>query len=483
MKIIIGNVKCDVVIGGKDFLLGIDIIKEMRAYLRVKADGAYFSPAYKKGRWDGYQYFCTPKGSFATGFLPQVCNFLNDLGVPLDIEDKRTNLPEFINPLNPDIKVWELRDYQFDALKKGENYIEIQGQTIYFPRGIYKAATNAGKNSLIAALHLNLKNSRTLMLIHNSEIYKQAVAFFSDIMEVGRIDSKTYDLKGFNIAMYKSLFNKAKKSVNVKKDLAEITTLIVDETHRASSSEYAQLMTMIPAGARFLVSGTPLGSKKKSSNLVIIGMSGPVLFNLENEFLMDNNYSARPIIKVYENKIEDWHKSVDYKDEVSNVIKFSNIRLNVLSDYCSEFPDKQILISVEHKDHAEFILEGLLKDFDKVEFVHGSDKSRASKIDSFKAGEVRILIATMILKEGVNIPNIDTLFLMHGGKSIITLKQLIGRVIRKQEEGEEFVDVIDFYDHGKWTAKQSRDRIRIYKKEKFEIQYMYEANGHGFPKK
>jgi len=38
-----------------------------------------------------------------------------------------------------------------------------------------------------------------------------------------------------------------------------------------------------------------------------------------------------------------------------------------------------------------------------------------------------VLLSSMILKEGVNIPNIESLWMAQGGKSKITVKQLLGR--------------------------------------------------------
>ena len=53
MKIHVGNVKCKAVIGGKDNLLPVDLSKKLREYLRVRPDGYFHSPAFRRRVWDG----------------------------------------------------------------------------------------------------------------------------------------------------------------------------------------------------------------------------------------------------------------------------------------------------------------------------------------------------------------------------------------------------------------------------------------------
>jgi len=488
MIIRVNNIKCDVTIGGKDNLLPFDIIKEMRDYLSVPVPGAYFTKAYKKKIWDGKQRFCTPKGSFATGFLPAVYNFLVSKGANVIIEDERDNLPEFNEYFDPVIGDWNLKTYadgyQADAVKAGFNWITLGDNELFFPRGIYDMATNAGKNSLIAGIHKNT-TGKSIMILHNALIFKQAIKFFSTMFDVGIIDSKKYKPTDFTIAMYKSLYNKAKKSVNVKKDLTEYVNMFVDESHRGGGNEYSKLLTMVPAGGRYFVSGTPLEGKNKGRNLMLIGLSGPTLYQVTNKQLIDKNVSAKPTVKIYLNT-PPFEQRLNYSETVDNVVRYSPERLDIIGEYCKKYPDRSILIMVEHQAHAEYINNELLEQhLVYSEFTHSTDKLKSMKIESFKNGDIKILISTMILKEGANIPIIRALIMTQGGNSSTTIKQVCGRGLRMGEEGQEEadkLDIIDFYDDAKWVAKHSRDRIRIYKKEEFDIEYQYSADGRGFPK-
>ena len=77
MKLIVNNVTTTAVSGGVDNLLDFNPIQELREYLRVRPKGYNEVEAYKKKQWDGYRYFITQKGEFATGFLPYVVAYLS----------------------------------------------------------------------------------------------------------------------------------------------------------------------------------------------------------------------------------------------------------------------------------------------------------------------------------------------------------------------------------------------------------------------
>ena len=74
-----------------------------------------------------------------------------------------------------------------------------------------------------------------------------------------------------------------------------------------------------------------------------------------------------------------------------------------------------------------------------------------------------VLITTEILKEGVNIPEIEALVIASAGKDH---RQTAGRALRGGGE----VEIHDFYDSfNKRFEKQSKKRIESYKKEGFQI--------------
>jgi hypothetical protein len=247
--------------------------------------------------------------------------------------------------------------------------------------------------------------------------------------------------------------------------------VLVHNCHRSSSEEYSKLLQKVDAGARIFVSGTPLENEDKVKNMVIIGLSGRVLGKVTNQEMIDKGVSQRPIVKFLFNNTPI-ARELDYDAEEKEVIQRSITQAENILNLCIERKDKKGVVSFIDIEHGEF-LQKWLNDSGKlgvVELVHGKDRNRAKKIDAFKEGKIDVLISSMILKEGLNIPNIHYLIRAEGGKSVITSKQFVGRAIRDDKENTT-VEIIDFY-HGsnsKYCSEHSMKRLKTYKKEGFEI--------------
>lgn len=483
MRIIVGNTICKIVIGGVDNNLDFDIYKELRKYLRIRPDDYSHSTAYRRHQWDGYRYFITAKGSFATGFLPNVTEFLTSLGVLIEIVDERGAIPRLQFPLNADLGIidgerWEARDYQMEVVKKIDNIFTVQGKEVYFPRGILDCATNAGKNSMAALLVKNLSSeARVIFLVSSVLIYEQAVEFFSQSLgyDVGQVNSKNLDFKSFTVAMAKTLLNRAKEKMTVKMTLTQMQVLIVDESDEAGSKEYSKLIQMVGAPMRIFLSGTPLNAGKVN-NMIAIGLSGKVLAKITNRELIDKGVSQNPVVKILLNP-EKVLGTLSYETEKTNIVLESKARVNAIVGILEAHTEGAVLITFNNIVHGEFMFERLCNALphETIELAHGGSKERKEILTRFKTGETRILLASMIMKKGANISNIRTLIQAQGGKSVITVKQVIGRAIR--DDGiNDSVNVYDFYDQGRIVSKHSRDRIRIYKKEGFDVELTYQNN-------
>ena len=114
--------------------------------------------------------------------------------------------------------------------------------------------------------------------------------------------------------------------------------------------------------------------------------------------------------------------------------------------------------------------------FDSISIIHGKHKDfecdRDGDLSRFKSGDLQILLASMIVKRGVNANVIRVIIRTEGGKSKTTTKQISGRAARHDGEDDD-VTMYDFYDDSKILSKHSRDRIRVYQKEGFEVNYNF----------
>ena len=132
--------------------------------------------------------------------------------------------------------------------------------------------------------------------------------------------------------------------------------------------------------------------------------------------------------------------------------------------------DKLLHIIGETKQNVKFIdpksgLEDTLE-VANIEFLSGKDstKQRQAVIEGVKQGVCKILIASTIGDEGLDLPNLDTLILAGAGKSSTRAFQRIGRVLRLYT-GKTKAFVFDFDDETPMFKRQTKARRKMYETE------------------
>jgi superfamily II DNA or RNA helicase len=361
---------------------------------------------------------------------------------------------------------------------------EVQG--LYFPRGIWDAATNSGKTAAAASVIKNVIEPRAIILVDSVDLFRQHYAFFCTVFpdEVGRIHDKYYDIRKVTLCMAGTLFNRIKKSTAVAKDIYNgFNIVIADECHRTAAKQYSYVLQRINAGMRLFMSGTPLASDNDVKNMIIVGLSSNIIAKVTKKELMDKGVSLKAVVNFYHSKQEDLEYD-DYDLEYTHGIVESKKRADQIAEICSERRNKKILINTVEIKHLVYIYEALisnklLENF-FIEYVHGQDAKREEKLAWFTAeGKNKIIISTSIMKLGLNIKDIDVLVYAQGGKAVIDLSQWSGRAERHDGVSEE-MEIVDFWDNGKYISKHSNKRKNIWLNEKFIVNYKYE-NRRGKP--
>lgn len=449
------------------------LLRKLRDVFSVYATNFEKTEAYQSGRWDGKTYFITEKGRFYTGLLPMVLKVIQDYDV--EIIDNRLNKHKLSEDLDFNVGSNVLYPEQQEAVKSLNKVIKYKDYTIPFYRGIYDLATNSGKSMICFSIINNFIGAKSIILVHREELLNQMYELFSPFYKVGIVHKKRMDLDcEVVIAMIKTLFNRSKE-VDVVKKLHTFDIVFSDECHTTGGTSQAKevLKRIEKADIRIGMSGTPLNNLDQVININTVGIFGKALYKISNKELIDLGRSTKPTLIIYKN-ISMIDNPFDYEEEYYHNIVVSEYRLGLIIDIIRQHTDKNILISFNLIEHGKFMYEEIIKSkvlpLDQIDIVHGTDKNRTNKLDSFKSGRISCLLSSMILKEGVNIPNIEVLILAHGGKSVITLKQYIGRGLRKGDKEELLV--YDFIDDGKWCLRHSKERLKLYKNEDFEIKYM-----------
>ena len=98
-----------------------------------------------------------------------------------------------------------------------------------------------------------------------------------------------------------------------------------------------------------------------------------------------------------------------------------------------------------------------------------SVKDREYALNQMRLGIRHYLFATyQLAKEGLDIPNLDRLFLATPTKTHVTVVQSLGRVGRVSPN-KDYSIVYDYIDNNGYAIKMWKDRTKIYREERCEI--------------
>ena len=255
---------------------------------------------------------------------------------------------------------------------------------------------------------------------------------------------------------------------------------IVHNCHGAASRGIWNVVRSCSASYRFGLSGTPFKRGDKQ-DLKLIALTGDIIYRVTNKEMIEDGISTPTevvMIDIPEPKIQGRkeYRLVYGEGIVHN--EFRNIAICELTDKYHQH-GKQVVIMIKEIEHGK-LLDNMLHNYKEGaylphEFIYGDTpiEQRTEILDAFKQGMVGILITSVILDQGIDIPNIDVLILAGGGASQIKSLQRIGRGLR-WNDGKEKLTVIDFVDTThRYLAKHSLDRVNSYVGEDcFDIDYI-----------
>lgn len=429
----------------------------IRQICRARPNGYRYMPKFRAGFWDGYISLMQSINVFPSGLLGIILPELDRLGCEYRLVTNRmppyqTVTPDFLQGVT-------LRDYQ----------VEAANELLKCQHGVAKMATNSGKTEVMAAIIKALYIPNTLVLLHRKELLYQTAERFSQRLgiECGLIGDGSWEPKMVTIAMIQTLSDRIHRP-DVDMDwLQRNVLLMVDECHHASSAQMMDVLSEVPGCYRFGFSGTPL-KHDMLSDLKLAAFTGTVVYDVDNAYLVNTGYSARPIIKLItleQDSYEDYTE-LSYQEAYTKFIVNNDIR----NDWIAEMAKQSsgvVLILVNRLDHGKAIAQRLPGSV----FVTGRDTTeyRQKIIQSMREGS-GIFIATPIFDEGVDIPSIDTIILAAGGNGYVKLLQRIGRGMRKKGS-DNVLRVVDFIDDtNEYLLQHSAERIDTYVTEQFETE-------------
>lgn len=339
-------------------------------------------------------------------------------------------------------------------------------------RGIIQAPTGSGKGEIVVALTKALPCT-WLFVVHRQNLVNDIAERYrknTGLEPIFYEDGMKMPTSGLVLVTFQALVAALKQcSETAEKLLALVGGLIVDECHiQAADSFFLISQRTTNAYWRVGLSGTPL-ARGDRRGVKAVGALGDIIYRIKIKTLIDEGVLAAPIIRMV--RVEQYSARATYQGVYGALVAKSTIRNQAIID-CTVDSKKPCLVFVKQDNQGNEIKKRLMKLGFNVDFVNGkvkSTKKREALATSLVRGDLDVLVASVVFQEGIDIPSLESVVLAHGGRSIISTMQRIGRGMRTDNGKKMTFEVWDIFDEGcSALEKHSKVRRAMYKREQFE---------------
>lgn len=245
--------------------------------------------------------------------------------------------------------------------------------------------------------------------------------------------------------------------------------VVIDEAHHAPAKSYRDLIAEYEeAGGRFLLglTATPTRTIEKERPELSRLFGGKVIHQVDLRELIERGILARPVparvktgADVEVGLTESDRRHLAQFGELSEawlarIAEMEGRNRIIVQHYLAnrEKYGKTIVFAANVKHAAilarEFREKGVEAEYVASHRPDGSDQDTAEIFENFRNGEYQILVNVQMVTEGVDVPDVQTVFLARPTSSEILVRQMIGRALRGLEVGgTEQAYLVSFDDH------------------------------------
>jgi len=488
LKITIHNKLVYIESNNKELLKRIDLL------FSYMVQGAFFSPQYRAGRWDGRIRLLNKRNySFQIGLLFRLLKFLELENIEYKIEDKRELLDcdnlkllreiEEGKILYDDIK---LRDYQVEAIK---SFFKTH-YNLPLTRGIFYLPPRSGKTLLTGTLGLVLNSYPLLFIVHRIDLAYQTRNVFQQLFnrKIGIVGDGKFDINSTNVIVSTiqsicSSFNikiskdeeKEKEINNKQKEkfkeiINKVKTVISDECH-VSSSEIWQRLPQYLKSIEYGIGCTGTPFREDGADLLVEQLWGNIIYELPREEAVNNNHILP--IKTYFIQLPEINVSkLDWQTQKKEGLNNNVYLIDAVEKIVKRAEKKNMtsVIVVREKSQGNRIAERL-----KCSYLHGGvdGEERMRVYDLLNKKRIKTIVST-VTDIGVDIPSLDNVIVAGLSKSKVLAFQRIrcGTPYKDKKFGNIFVlcPNINTGKEKNYLKNHWKRLMNIYKKEKtFQI--------------
>lgn len=393
--------------------------------LSLPVKGAHFSDLYKNGQWDGVKRFYALKTkSFDTGLLRWARQLLLDGGFHCEVKDARVRPP--VHYCSMEGFKTPLRDYQEDAVRKA----------VKATRGVIYAATGSGKTEISFAI-IHLLNLKSIFIVNSIDLLNQTAERIEKTIPSSCVkiigDSTVRQLGTGEPWIYVATMQTLNKKPELIKGI-KFDVKISDECHGVAAKTWKKVMDSIDAYYAFGLSGSFDDEHEDPIRYAeIVGSTGHPIVKITSSELVEQGHLVKPDITMLQYTNANLIVTDNYNTAVDRAI-VEDVLLNtkIIPAIVRKMNGKKLLILVRFINHGKSILAALQKRGIPSVYVNGgnSGDERKRAITALRTGQVKVLIASNIFNQGVDIPEIEAILNLGCDKTYKSIFQKLGRGLR-----------------------------------------------------
>jgi len=409
-----------------------------------------------RGKWvnipDPFVYAChdlPPGHAWASGTA--IPRGIDVSRMPFDVVDKETCPPAKKLRLN---RTFKMRDYQEKAVE--ELVKQCQGAVI--------APCGAGKTSIgigaIAAIP-----TKALILVHTIDLAEQWIQRCESILgeKPSLIGGGSNQPPGrITVTLFQTL--STRRWEERYEWAKQFGLVIADECHHLPAETFASVMMTMPAKYRLGLTATP--DRPDGLEKILWWHLGNKLAEITVEEMIDRKLVMAPSIEWLTTNWDGPGKNVDWSKLIKAMTQ-SQGRNQVILDRAKDLVSegRQVLILSDRVAHCQSLAEELREFGISSEALVGklTKAKRNELLREANEGSIRVITATTIADEGLDLPGLDTVILTTPTKAMGRVQQRIGRVMRTKE-GKRTPLVVDLLDEPGALRGLARKRYRLYAK-------------------
>ncbi len=333
-----------------------------------------------------------------------------------------------------------------------EPYVD---QLLMCPRGIFVSKPGTGKTVMCLEL-ISRMNVKTLILVNSAYLLHQWHEECTKLLgyEPGMIGDGKFKVKDITISTFQTL---AKTEKKLTKIYDKFTLVIVDEAHHCPAATFKYVLGEIQALFKLGVTGT----RERKDGLEFITewmLSDRRLVNTTDKTMKPEIIIVKTGIQIPAG--DTFVECLSGLGELEKVV---------------EVVDKMVYRNIERYQLVLVsrlsTIELLALELPEAIVITGEEGNRKGLND--RVLEDKIIVST-ILNEGVNIPRLDTLHLVHPSNNMPQLEQRIARINRPLEDKRTPI-VYDYWYKSNKRARgfningQQHNRLNYYKKRGYTV--------------